>query len=161
MVKQIEGFLQLLLASSQDGGAVNMTKRCYRLAVDIAALLGFGFVLDTQHSETFRFLPAMIDLTSWRTNIYMNFPLVWGAERVLVWLGTKQAMKFGDMITTIIKTRMAQDKDAHHDLYSIVADDVGKDQEGLYQDELWPEALLFILAGRSAYPWQSVSACPC
>lgn len=47
----------------------------------------------------------------------------------------------------MIKTRMAQDKDAHHDLYSMVADHIDKGPQGFYLDELWPEAMLFIVAG--------------
>lgn len=62
-------------------------------------------------------------------------------------LGAPKLLRFRRLVHEMIKTRMTEDKDAHHDLYSAVADHVGKGQQGLYEGELWPEAILFILAG--------------
>ncbi|RYP89948.1 hypothetical protein DL770_003928 [Monosporascus sp. CRB-9-2] len=149
MTTQINVFLRLLLASCENGSFANMTERCQRLGVDIVGHLAFGYPFNTQISEAFRFMLAGIDGMSWRINTYMQFPPLSGFEYVLARLGRRQVLKFGDAVTTMIKTREAEAKDAHHDLYSILADHIGKGQDGLYYGELWPEAILFIMAGGS------------
>ncbi|KAI0971249.1 cytochrome P450 [Xylaria arbuscula] len=147
MGEQIDIFLNLLLASARAGEAVNMTERCRRLGLDIIGLLAFGYPFATQTGESFRFLPGVIDAMSWRISLYMQFPLLRALEYPLLLLARKQVTKFGNTISSMIKTRTTQPKDAHHDLYSMVADHIGKDQQGLYRGELWPEAILFIIAG--------------
>ncbi|XDG06326.1 hypothetical protein ABKA04_005941 [Annulohypoxylon sp. FPYF3050] len=147
MESQIDVFLELILAAAQDGTVVNMTERCQRLGVDVIGLLAFGHHFDTQTAEGFRFVPAVIDAMSWRISTYMQFPLLSYFERPLALLGARQFIKFGNAVGAMIQTRMAQDKNAHHDLYSMVADNIGKGQQGLYYGELWPEAILFIMAG--------------
>ena len=147
MTAQIDIFLRLLLASCQSGSPVEMTQRCQRLGVDIVGLLAFGYPFNTQASDEFRFLPPVIESMSWRISTYMQFPPLTRLEPVLSLLGFRQAIKFGNAVHAMIKTRMAQEKNAHHDLYSVVADHIGKGQQGLYKGELWPEAILFIMAG--------------
>ena len=147
MAEQIEIFLQLLLAFCRSDSVVNMTERCQRLGMDIVGLLSFGYPFKTQTGEDFRFLPPVIEAMSWRISTYMQFPPLTRLEPVLSLVGFRQVIKFLNSVRAMIKTRMSQDKNAHHDLYSIVADHIGKDQQGLYQGELWPEAILFIIAG--------------
>lgn len=152
MGEQIDIFLNLLLASARAGETVNMTERCRRLGLDIIGLLSFGYPFATQTRESFRFLPGVIDAMSWRISLYMQFPLLRALEYPLLLLAKKQVTKFGDTISSVIKMRTTQPKDAHNDLYSMVADHIGKDQQGLYRGELWPEAILFIIAGISSPP---------
>ncbi|KAI1126516.1 cytochrome P450 [Nemania abortiva] len=147
MSEQINIFLKLLLQSSQKENAVNMSRQCQRLGVDIIGLLSFGHQFRTQTEDTSRFIPQVIDAMSWRINTYMHSPLLAYLENLLAILGKRQVIRFGNAVGDIIKARMAQEKDAHHDLYSIVADYIGKGQDGLYRGELWPEAILFIMAG--------------
>lgn len=147
MGAQIDIFLRLLLASSRNGSPVNMTERCQRLGVDVVGLLAFGYPLTTQTGDDFRFLPPVIDAMSWRISTYMQFSPFARLEHIFSWLGKGHVIKFGNAVQAMIKTRMAQDKNAHHDLFSVVADYIGKGQEGLYEGELWPEAILFIMAG--------------
>ncbi|KAI1177719.1 cytochrome P450 [Nemania sp. FL0916] len=147
MEEQIDIFLNLLLASARAGETVNMTERCRRLGLDIIGLLSFGYPFATQTGDSFGFLPGVIAAMSWRISLYMQFPLLRALEYPLLWLAKKQATRFGDTISSVIKTRTAQPKDAHHDLYSMVADHIGKGQQSLYRGELWPEAILFIIAG--------------
>ena len=149
MAEQIDIFLQLLLASSRSGSAVNMTERCQRLGMDIVGLLSFGYPFKTQTGEGFRFLPPVIDTMSWRISPYMQFPPLTHLDTFVSLFGISQGIQFLNSVKTMIKTRMSQDKNAHHDLYSILADHIGKDQQGLYEGELWPEAMLFIMAGGS------------
>ncbi|KAI1390248.1 cytochrome P450 [Hypoxylon trugodes] len=147
MESEIDVFLNLLLESAQPGHVVDMTERCQRLGVDIVGLLAFGFPLNTQTDEKFRFILNLMDSMAWRISTYMQLPALAPLEKVLAWLGVRQVLRFGTAVQTIIQTRMAQEKNAHRDLYSMVADYIGKGQEGLYKDELWPEAILFITAG--------------
>ncbi|KAI0533765.1 cytochrome P450 [Xylaria digitata] len=137
MSHQIDISLKMLLWSSEKGNPIpiNISKQCQYLGVDIIGLRAFGHQFKTQTEDSFRFIPQVIDAMSWRINTYMHFPLLSYLENVLAILGKGQVIRFGDAVTGMIKTRMAQDKDAHHDLYSIVA------------DYLWPEAILFIMAG--------------
>ncbi|KAK7753336.1 hypothetical protein SLS62_004626 [Diatrype stigma] len=158
MSEQINVFLQLLIASSQNGDAVNMTERCQRLSLDVVGLLAFGYPLTTQTSEHFRFLPPVIDAMGWRISTYMQFSPLARFERLFSWLGKRDFNKFGDAVQTMIKTRTSQGKYAHHDLYSVVADHIGKGKDGLYDGELWPEAILFIMAG-GATTATAMSAC--
>lgn len=146
---QINIFLRSLMRPEQENRAINMTERCQYLGLDIIGLLAFGYPLRTQSQDTFRFLPAAINSVGWRISLYMNFPFLAPFERLFVLLGIKQALKFQGLIKNMVKARIAQEKDAHYDLYSVVADHIGKDQEGLYHDELWPEAFLLIAAGMS------------
>ncbi|KAK7923587.1 hypothetical protein PG985_007658 [Apiospora marii] len=128
---------------------VNMSPRCERLGLDIIGLLSFGYRFNTQTEESHRFLQAVIDGMSWRINTYMLWPLLKPFEKLFMLLGAPKLLKFRRLLHTMIKARMAEDKDAHHDLYSAVANHVGKGEQGIYDGELWPEAVLFILAGGS------------
>jgi cytochrome P450 len=142
---QIDIFLRLLLSSR--GKVVDMTERCQRLGVDVIGHLAFGHPFDAQTDETFRFVPRIINTMSWRVNVYMQCPPLARLEKAMVLLGLRQIVKFGSLIKSMIQNRVAKAKDAHHDLYSMVADDVGKGPQGLYDGELWPEAILFVTAG--------------
>ncbi|OTA80295.1 hypothetical protein M434DRAFT_401801 [Hypoxylon sp. CO27-5] len=147
MIAQIDIFLKSLLESSQTGSYVNMTDRCQRLGVDVVGLLAFGYPFKTQEQKDYRFLISVIDIMSWRINLYMQFPLLARFEGLFTLLGARESIKFRNVIYTMVKARTAQGKDAQHDLYSMVADHIGKGQQGLYNGELWPEAVLFIIAG--------------
>lgn len=147
MIAQIDVFLRLLLKSCQNDEVIDMTERTKHLATDVIGHLAFGYAFNTQNEDRHRFLPNLINGMSWRINTYMSFTAVAFLEQFLALLGIREILKFGDVVKTMIKTRMAEAKDAHNDLYSYVADDIGKGPQGFYYGELWPEAILFITAG--------------
>ncbi|KAK8097501.1 cytochrome P450 [Apiospora sp. TS-2023a] len=149
MSGEVDVFLRQLLVSSKTAEVVNMTPRCERLGLDIIGLLSFGYRFNTQTDESHRYLQPVIDGMAWRMNTYMLWPILKPFEKLFMLLGAKKLLRFRRLVHEMIRTRMAEEKDAHHDLYSSVADQVGKGQEGLYDGELWPEAILFILAGGS------------
>ncbi|KAK8103633.1 uncharacterized protein PG998_010666 [Apiospora kogelbergensis] len=149
MSMQVEIFLRQLLRSSEQREIVNLSPRCQRLGLDIIGLLSFGYHFNTQTEESHRFLQEVIDSMSWRINMYMAFPFIKPLESVFMLCGAPKLLKFHRLVTDMIKKRMSEGKDARHDLYSVLADHVGKNQEGLYKGELWPEAILFIMAGGS------------
>ncbi|ROW13543.1 hypothetical protein VPNG_04492 [Cytospora leucostoma] len=153
MISQIDVFLRLILDSSKKGETVNMTPRCLRLGGDIICHLAFGYPLDTQTGPTNRpFLEAMTTINA-RISLYMNWPATSTVLNPLIrWLGKRRAADFRRSVQTMVRTRMAMDKDAKHDLYSIALSDKageGNDgsDEGVRGSELWAEAVFFITAG--------------
>ncbi|KJZ75109.1 hypothetical protein HIM_05595 [Hirsutella minnesotensis 3608] len=147
MITQIDIFLRQILEKSKADGVVNMSVLSQRLGIDIIMLLAFGFGLNTQTEETYRPMLPIIDELSWRINNYMQFPLIKPIEQLFAKLGFAKAIKFQALVHTMIKTRMAQDADAHHDLYAIVAGHMSKENQDFLRGELWPEATFFIMAG--------------
>lgn len=150
MQAQIDIFLRVLLDSSRHGSVINMSELCQHLGIDIIGQLSFGYPFGLQTHEKYRFLSRVIDDMSWRVNVYMHFPALGPLEYVLLVLGMWDVLKLSDMVSTMIKTRTQEAIDAHHDLYSMVAEHIGKGEQGLYDGELWPDAMLFIMAG--AFP---------
>ncbi|KAL1858048.1 hypothetical protein Daus18300_010160 [Diaporthe australafricana] len=132
MNEEIDVFLKQLL--NAQGKAVNMSPACERLATDIAGQLAFGQPLHTQVDAKNRLFP--------RAMVSMNAVVSLFISR----LNKKDNRAFGQAVQGIIQSRMALGKDATHDFYSIVADDVNTD-EGLRQSELWSEAIFFLPAG--------------
>ncbi|KAK7968651.1 hypothetical protein PG996_002923 [Apiospora saccharicola] len=130
MSGEVDVFLNQLLASSKSAEV-------------------FGYRFHTQTDESHRFLQPVIDGMAWRMNTYMLCPPLKPFEKIFMLLGAPKLLRFRRLVHDMIRTRMAEDKDAHHDLYAAVAGHVGKGQEGLYDGELWPEAILFILADGS------------
>jgi cytochrome P450 len=147
LVKQINTFLEILYESSRSGAPLEMSERCQRLAVDIIGHLAFGFPFDTQTKDVHRFLPKLLLGMTWRMNIYMQFPPIGSLEKFLAFIGVRKVLKVGNLVQTMIKSRLAKDVDAYNDLFSYVADQIGKGQQGLYEGEVWPESMLFIIAG--------------
>lgn len=76
-------------------------------------------------------------------------------------LNKKNGRAFNQAIQGIIHSRMALEKDAKHDFYSIAAGDVNT-EEGLMRSELWAEAIFFLPAGKSVltsyirYPFRRI-----
>lgn len=78
----------------------------------------------------------------------------------LIWpiikpLNKKNNDSFIQSIQEIIQSRMALDKDAKHDFYSIAAGDLDT-AEGLRSSELWAEANFILPAGEFVVHWHSV-----
>ncbi|KAI0965837.1 benzoate 4-monooxygenase cytochrome P450 [Xylaria arbuscula] len=74
--QQVDVFMrQLLLSCQKDtGSAINMSRRCRYLGLDIAGYLGFGYALNLQTELTYRYLADAMMIASWRLNMYMQFP---------------------------------------------------------------------------------------
>ncbi|KAK5989753.1 Cytochrome P450 monooxygenase AKT7-like protein [Cladobotryum mycophilum] len=149
MSEHVNVFLQQLLASCESGGAIDMTERFQRLGIDVVGQLAFGYPFNTQTDETHRFVPEVINAMSRRIYTYMQLPSItpYYVEKLCLLFNIRTLIKFEKTIRTMIKTRMSQDKDAHHDLYSFVAGHIGKEQDAFLPGEMWPEAFFFIIAG--------------
>lgn len=149
MSAQIDIFLKQILASAQVSETVNMTQRAKRLGMDIVGLLAFGYPLKMQTETTYRALHAGLDSGNAHTNALMQFPrlqsrLVAYPLHVLTWTTLKRTL---GQIQHIIQTRLAQDKNAQVDLYSLVIDSLENNEDNLRLSDLWSEALFFLPAG--------------
>jgi cytochrome P450 len=125
MTEEINIFLlQLVKSSSNHSKAVDMTKACQYLGFDIIGRLGFGTALALQTDEKNRFMSKGLETSNYRSNIYMQFPLLKkiGMEVLLYPFILTRQMKYYAALKDIIVARRAEGKDAKRDLYSFVAD---------------------------------------
>lgn len=142
--QEVDIFLTLLLDSSCKSEVVNMTPRCERLGVDIVGRLAFGFELKSQRESTHRHVAEGIKARSAISSIYMSWPSLRMLNPVITFLSPAHHKTDKDnlykSLRTMIGTRMALPRDAKHDFYAQVADEMPP-------DELWAEAILVVGAG--------------
>lgn len=151
MKDQIQIFLQLLLASTQEPSLaqVNMSER-KRLGLDIIGLLAFGFPLNTQTEEEYRFIIKGIAFGNYRANSQMQLPALKNRflDNFLRVMTRKGRLGYLKALERMISTRLAMEKHAKVDFYSFIAEHVetgGPDSIRL--TELWSEAVFFFPAG--------------
>ncbi|KAI1380413.1 cytochrome P450 [Hypoxylon crocopeplum] len=147
MMEQIDIFLGILASST--GAPVNMTEKLKRLGMDIVGLLAFGYPLNTQTDPVNRFLISAHVMGNFRSNLFMQFPFL-KATRIYSLLerfAVAEVRRYFSTIERIIALRVAEDKHARHDLYSLVADQINPEDEYLKGSEIWAEAVFFFPAG--------------
>ncbi|TVY84466.1 Cytochrome P450 monooxygenase apf7 [Lachnellula suecica] len=149
---QIQIFLQLLLASSQEPNPrpVNMSERCKRLGLDVIGLLAFGFPLNTQTDEEYRFIIKAVTFGNLRANSFMQLPALKNRflDPILHVLTRKKRLAYLKALELMISTRLAVDKDANIDFYSFIAEHIETGgPESIRLAELWSEAIFFFPAG--------------
>lgn len=147
MSKRIDEFLQeLFKVSSQTPVAVNVSDLCVRLTTDVIDDLAFGHEFNTQTDETNRFLP--ITLRSWgrRINMIMQWPVLRIPNVIMLGLRFRETMRIGTAVRDMVKQRMAKDKHALHDFYSVAAGEI-EIGDNFIGSEMWPEAVSFLIAG--------------
>lgn len=161
MIRQINIFLKQILISSQgpEAAAINMTPRCKYLGIDIVALLAFGKPLRTQTSPTNRFFADGFAAGNFFQNMRLQYPRLQQLRlnEVLGMLkGIQEARaRYRVLIERLIRERLAQDKQAQRDLYSVVADSMDTYGGGNLRDsEFWSESIFFLPAG-SFFPCTS------
>lgn len=84
-------------------------------------------------------------------NTYMQYPLLakLHLEVFVFVLMLIRKESYLRLLEKMIETRLAEEKHAKHDLYSIVVDAMeGSDSEGIKLSEIWSEALFFFPAGK-------------
>ncbi|KAI1335013.1 cytochrome P450 [Xylariaceae sp. FL0016] len=146
--EQTDVFLKGLLGSI--GGPVNMTERCQRLSVDVIGFLAFGYPFSTQTIEDNRFMFRAFELSSWKGNVFMQFPPLRNLLRVhLLYshfnIGIRE--RFMRLVEKMIQSRLGQDSGSRSDLYSLLSEESRRVSGGIRASELWSEALIFITAG--------------
>lgn len=147
MLDEVNTFLRILAASS--GNPVNMSKRLKRLGMDIVGLLALGYPLKTQTEEKYRFLMDAHVFGTFRSNMYLQFPLFKTTRlySILETLATAEVRRYFAVVEELLATRIAEDKNIRHDLYSLVADTMNPKGEHAAESELWAEVSFFFPAG--------------
>ncbi|KAI0509330.1 cytochrome P450 [Xylaria bambusicola] len=150
MLQQIDVFIHILQSSAQSRSPVNMTEKLKRLGIDTVSLLAFGYPLNTQVDPKYRFLIDAHIFGNYRANLSMQFPLF---KKIRIYsflelLFAKEVRQYFTVIENMITSRVAEEKDVRHDLYSIVADSMNPDGGQYLKDsEIWAEAVFFFPAG--------------
>lgn len=150
MLAHIDTFVRELAKSCENETIVDMTDRCRYLGFDIIGELGFGTALDMQISPRNRFMLVGMDTSNFRSNLYIQFPLLKraGMELLLYPFILTSQMAYYKKLRDLIITRRAEGKNARKDLYSFVVD--AKDPEtgeGMRLRDIWSEAAFFMPAG--------------
>ena len=150
ITEQVDTFIQQLAISQRSRQPLDVSQRVDRLGLDIISLLSFGFPLQTQTREEYRFLADVMAEGNRRLNVYMQIPVIpkYHLMPYINRIWGRSGEKFRHLLDLMIKTRMSEDVHAKHDVYSFLADAL-KTEEGknFRSHDLWMEALLFIIAG--------------
>ncbi|KAK2603622.1 hypothetical protein QQS21_004203 [Conoideocrella luteorostrata] len=125
-----------------------MSEYFKRLGIDIIGELAFGFSFNTQVHDKYRHVYELNETLAWRLNTYMQFPAIRPIELFLLLVGAKQATKFIDTIKYVLTNRISKKKDAYHDLYSMIIDNLVQEEgRDVVTTELMTEAVAFLTAG--------------
>lgn len=152
MTEQVDILIRLV-AQSQ-GRPIDMSWRCNYLGMDVVSLLSFGFALNSQTHEQYRFLSDKMAPNNRRLNAVMQVPSI-ARYRLqvpinMIWQRSRQPVF--DLLELMIKRRTGQPQDAHHDLWSFIADSMKTDEgKDLQARDLWMEAIFFIVAGMHTF----------
>ncbi|KAI1120459.1 cytochrome P450 [Nemania abortiva] len=150
MLKQVDLWTRHIYNSTKmPSTAINMTERSRLLGFNLAGLLAFGYDLELQTREQNRFVLPKLEGGFFWSSVSVHWPL---ARKLLIGIAALKALRrlknqYLLLMEHIIATRTEQDKNAQHDLYSIVADELGSSEpSGIREGELWAEAMLFLPA---------------
>ncbi|XXG96158.1 hypothetical protein Hte_002437 [Hypoxylon texense] len=154
MAGRIDVFLRKILDSSRNpdpkNSTVNVTDRMKRLSFDIVSRLAFGYPLDSQTNRGDGLVSKAISAGSYLHNMALHCPPfrylhIFELAAVTNWA---QLYDYHILVTQMISSRLSQDKDAVHDFYSIVSDELDTEaDEKIGSHDLWAEAVFFLPAG--------------
>ncbi|KAI1273439.1 cytochrome P450 [Xylaria sp. FL0933] len=148
MIEQIDLFIKLLFTASKHGTSVNVTERVTYLGCDIIALLSLGFPLKLQTDPTNRFMIAGM----FRANHLANTRMQWfrlhqlRVFSLLNYFTADTRERYKRLMEMMIKMRLSEDKNARHDLFSIVSN-ASSQGENIRVSDIWTEAMSFFPAG--------------
>jgi cytochrome P450 len=148
MVEQVDLFIKLLLMSSKDSTPVNVTERVTYLACDLIALLSLGFPLKLQTEPTYRFMvPGMFSVNHLANTRMQWFRLHQLRLVSLLNFFTNDALeRYMRLMEKMITTRLSEDKNARHDLFSIMSN-ASIEGGNIGVSEILTEAISFFPAG--------------
>ncbi|KAI0381178.1 cytochrome P450 [Hypomontagnella monticulosa] len=151
MLEQIDLLVRHILQSTQgfQPAAINMTERARLLGFDLAGLLAFGYNLNLQTREDNGFVLPMLEAGFFWSSVFLHWPLTrrFSIGLALLKVFRRLRSQYLSLLEHIISSRNKMDKNAQHDLYSIVADELDSSgPDGIRQSELWAEATLFLPA---------------
>ncbi|KAI1821155.1 cytochrome P450 [Xylaria intraflava] len=154
MLEQVDLFMRHIFdstrgSSSSTTATINMTERARLLGFELAGLLAFGYDFSLQTRERNRFILPMLEGGLWWSSMFLHWPFIRNLS--ISWAGPKPfrllRLKYLSLIEHAVTTRTKQDKDAQHDLYSVIADHLNSSEpDGIRETELWAEATVFLPA---------------
>ncbi|KAI0160160.1 cytochrome P450 [Xylariaceae sp. FL1272] len=149
MMKHIDIFLRDLMNSHswQPNVAVDMTVKFTYLTIDIMGEFVFGYPLELQTNDTYRF---MADTTaSYFLNIAMQLPLLsrvhvshFRSLRALL-----RGKEYRSVLRKMIKSRLSEGKDAKHKLFFMTDTLRILEDDELFIEEIRSEATFLLSAG--------------
>lgn len=158
ILKHVDIFVNRLLSKDYEGtvskddwsGASDMTECCRHLLYDIMGEFGFGQSFKMQTSRENYFLIEAVEATIKKAGVYVLWP---GLQRLNLELlffvrGMRMREKYLGLMSGMVKSRVAEGKDAKADLFAYLVD--AKDPEtgiGFTEDELWAESRFLLIAG--------------
>lgn len=129
LTEQIDIMISLLNescnpSSTNQPRSVNMTTLCKRLGVDIVGNLAFGYSLNTQTEDTYRFLIPGLVAGNLRANLYMQWPTLkkLQLDYILTLLSRSRRVRYYALVDDMLAKRLAQDVHAKTDLVSFLAE---------------------------------------
>lgn len=147
MLKEVDTYLRGIYKSR--GTVVNMTDRCEWLGIDIIGLLSFGYHLNLQSEEEWRFIPrAFADIKS-RINVFMQFPALALLAPVITPFTEPEKGKLLSLVYKMMLDRAARDKDAERDFYSFAKGSLDFTPDYFEYGEFMAEAAFFVTAGNN------------
>lgn len=151
MLDEIDILVRQILHSTQQPQSTtfNMTERARLLGFDLAGLLAFGYNLNLQTQEENSFVLPFLEAGFFWSSVFLHWPLTRRFAIILATLKVFRRLrsKYLSLVEHIITSRTKQDKNAQHDFYSIVADDLdSSESDSIREGELWAEATLFLPA---------------
>ncbi|KAH7063494.1 cytochrome P450 [Macrophomina phaseolina] len=128
----------------------NMTDCCRHLGYDIMGEFGFGQTFHLQTSDENRFLIDAVTATSHKAGVYVQYPELQKLrlEALFYRRGLEMRRKYLELMSNLVKSRLAAGKSSRNDLFSFIVD--AKDPEtgvGFSEDELWAESRFLLIAG--------------
>lgn len=145
MLEQVDIYLQQLYSSFSS--VVNMTERSEWLGIDIIGLLSFGYRLNLQTEERWRFIPRSFEDIKSRINVYMQFPTISVLGPVITPFTEPEKDKLLKLVYQMMLDRAARDKDAERDFYSFAKGSLDYGPDYFEYGEFMAEAAFFVTAG--------------
>ncbi|KAI0966681.1 cytochrome P450 [Xylaria arbuscula] len=147
MMDQIDVFLQRLSACQQSPTPVNMTERLDCLTMDIMGQFVFGYPLNLQTDNTYRF---MTDTTAnFFLNVALQLPFL--SKLRLSNLRRLRALirgkSYRHILQKMIRNRLAEGQDAKHNLLFMTDTLRVSDDDETFIEEIRSEATFFLSAG--------------
>ncbi|TRX91633.1 hypothetical protein FHL15_007415 [Xylaria flabelliformis] len=146
LLEKLDVTLKQILHAARTSTPADITEKSRQLALDVVGQLAFGYDLHIQTKEDNRFMMKGMTFGNFRGNVYQHFPLL--SKLYIDKIGDKvfyeARERYFRLLEKMISSRVAQDKGAKNDFYSIAADSYQDTSRG---SELWLESIFFLVAG--------------
>ncbi|KAI1120117.1 cytochrome P450 [Nemania abortiva] len=145
MLEQVDIYLRQIYASS--GSIEDMTNRAEWLGIDIVGLIAFGYRLNLQTDETYRFISKDFEDLKAIINTFMQFPSASILNPVVSYLNSHKRERLRKVIFRMMVARAAREKDAERDFYSYVKGNLDYGPDYIDKGNFIAEAAFFVTAG--------------